>query len=217
MPNLVELIQNLMERTPPPVRITRRTLVTILARTSNFGAARTNPQEFATKAMHIIKDKLADHLTDGVQYEPVDEWYEMSLFEEEVSSLRQLLDAHKGLYDRIACDSEYERRFMEGLDAHDCVKLFVKLPTKFRVDTPIGEYNPDWAIVWEASDALGERTGQVLYLVRETKDTIEPTELDPDERRKVICGSRHFNVALRADYQVMNSAGQLPSDGWRPS
>jgi type III restriction enzyme len=79
------------------------------------------------------------------------------------------------------------------------------------VDTPIGEYNPDWAIVMEERDEHGQPTGEeLLYLVRETKDTTKLAELRPDERRKVICGERHFKDTLRVDYKVVTSAHELP-------
>lgn len=76
--------------------------------------------------------------------------------------------------------------------------------------TPIGEYNPDWAIVVEPRDAHGEPTGeQMLYLVRETKGTTNLDDLRPDEKRKILCGKRHFKDALSVDYKVVTSAEEL--------
>jgi len=87
------------------------------------------------------------------------------------------------------------------------VRLYVKLPTWFRVDTPIGEYNPDWAIVM---DGPGGPEGEpLLYLVRETKGTTHLDDLRPDEQRKIRCGRRHFKDALGVDYAVVRSAQEL--------
>jgi len=89
------------------------------------------------------------------------------------------------------------------------VKLYVKLPDWFSVDTPVGTYNPDWAIVVEERDAHGDATGDRLYLVRETKDTTNLDNLRPDERRKIKCGKRHFEGALRVSYRVVTRASDL--------
>jgi type III restriction enzyme len=99
-----------------------------------------------------------------------------------------------------------ERRFVESLDAREDVKLYLKLPFWFTVQTPVGEYNPDWAIVMESGDG-GK---PLLYLVRETKGTTHLDKLRPDERRKIQCGERHFKEALDVDYKVVVSANELP-------
>jgi type III restriction enzyme len=90
------------------------------------------------------------------------------------------------------------------------VRMYVKLPYWFKVSTPVGEYNPDWAIVWESRDVHGSANGRpLLYLVRETKNTPKLSELRPDERRKIICGGRHFRKALGTDYDVVTSTTDM--------
>jgi type III restriction enzyme len=97
------------------------------------------------------------------------------------------------------------------LDLRDDVQLYVKLPSWFKVRTPVGEYNPDWAIVMEDRDAHGDPTGEpLLYLVRETKAANWRTSLRPEERRKIKCGERHFEGALGVSYKVVTTAGELP-------
>jgi len=211
-PNLVQLMSHLLEYTTPPVRLTRRTLLEIFRRTRQKQAALDNPHGFATEAVRIIKEKLADQLVDGIQYEKINEWYEMSQFEAEIDSWEQyLVPAERSVYDHVVWDSEVERRFAEELDRRDDVKLFLKLPVWFTVPTPIGEYNPDWAIVMEDRDEHGEPTGKpLLYLVRETKDTTDRSRLRPDERRKIECGEKHFDGALGVDYRVVTKASDLP-------
>ena len=91
------------------------------------------------------------------------------------------------------------------------VKLYLKLPGWFTVDTPVGAYNPDWAIVMEERDAHGQPTGgPLLYLVRETKPENWKTSLRPEERSKILCGERHFLGALGVDYKVVSTASELP-------
>ena len=121
-----------------------------------------------------------------------------------------LIPARRSVYDHVILDSEIERKFVEGLEKRNDVKLYLKLPAFFTVPTPIGEYNPDWAVVVEPRDAHGEPTGeQMLYLVRETKSTTNLDELRPDEKRKILCGERHFEDALGVDYKVVTSAEEL--------
>ena len=107
-------------------------------------------------------------------------------------------------------NSEVEKQFVEGLEERDDIKLYLKLPAFFTVPTPIGNYNPDWAIVKEDIDEHGEPTGKEnLYLVRETKSTTDSEELRLREERKINCGTRHFRDALSVDYKVVTSA--IPS------
>jgi type III restriction enzyme len=212
LPNLVTLMEDLLERTTSPVRLSRRTLLDIYRRTRNQQAALDNPHEFANVACRIIKARLADQLVEGIQYEKIGQWYEMTQFEAEIESWQDyLVPAGHSLYDQVIVESETERQFVQDLERRAEVKLYVKLPAWFTVPTPIGEYNPDWAIVWEPRDSHGQPTGeQLLYLVRETKSTTELAELRPDEARKIRCGERHFRDALQVDYRVVASAGELP-------
>jgi type III restriction enzyme len=216
LPNLVEIMANLMEHTTPSVRLTRRTLLEIIRQAPGAcqRALMDNPNGFATVAVAIIKEKLADQLVEGIQYEKINEWYEMTqlLLDAEISSWEEyMLPAERSVYDHVIYDSEVERQFVEGLEKRDDVKLYLKLPAWFTVPTPIGEYNPDWAIVMEDRDEHGQPTGKpLLYLVRETKSTHKLDGLRPDERRRIICGERHFKEALDVDYKVVTSANELP-------
>ncbi len=89
------------------------------------------------------------------------------------------------------------------------MKLYIKLPRWFEVATPIGSYNPDWAIVMADPEHGEDR----LYLVRETKSTLDLDELRPDEKRKILCGRSHFRGALEVDYKFVTQASQLPDGG----
>jgi len=214
LPNLIAIMENLMQRTTPPIKLSRQTLVEVFRRTTNQRAAMQNPNEFALEAVRIIKDTLADHLVRGIKYERNGEWYEMSqLASEDVieSWSDYLVPADRSLYDHVLTDSDVEKSFVEGLERRDDVKLFVKLPRWFTVSTPVGDYNPDWAIVMEERDEHGESTGgSHLYLVRETKGDNWRTDLRPDEKRKIDCAARHFKDALGVDYRVVTKASELP-------
>ncbi|MBI3169125.1 MAG: DEAD/DEAH box helicase family protein [Chloroflexi bacterium] len=210
LPNITEVISSLLERTTPPVRLTKNTLLEIFKQSSksNREAALKNPFEFASVASRIIKTKLADQLVEGIQYEKLNEYYEMTQFVSIPSWEDNLVPSPHSIYDHVVFDSEVEREFVRGLEAREDVKLYVKLPLWFTVPTPIGEYNPDWAIVLEKKNDDDE-VEDVLYLVRETKDTRNLDDLRPDERRKIISGKRHFQNALDVDYDVIVSAKEL--------
>ena len=212
LPNMVDVMMHMLENTTPPIRLTRKTLLDIFMRTENQQAARDNPHEFAAVAVRIIKEKLTDQLVNGIQYEQIDECYEMCQLEDSIESWKEyLIPSKRSVYDHTIFDSEIERKFVKELEQLDYVKIYVKLPSFFTVPTPIGEYNPDWAIVLEDRDIHGELTAKpMLYLVCETKGTTNRHELRPDERRKVECGERHFEDALDVDYKVVTSADELP-------
>jgi len=217
LPNLLEVMESLMENTSPPMRISRRTLLEIYNRTTNKKAAVENPHEFATVAVVIIKERLTDQLVDGVQYEKLGQWYEMSQFELELETWSEYLvkserpDGSEGasLYDGVFWDSvTIEKPFIEALERRKDVRLYFRLPDWFLVNTPIGQYNPDWAIVMDNPEE--EEGKPILYLVRETKGTGRLSDLRPQERRKILCGKRHFEGALGVSYRVVTTAAELP-------
>lgn len=214
LPNLLDIMANLMEHTTPPVRLTRRTLLDIIRRASPDvqQAMVDNPNEFATVAVRLIKERLADQLVEGIQYTHLNKWYEMTQLEEPFESWKPYLVASgRCVYDYVLYDSEIERQFAEDLDHMEQVLLYLKLPSWFTVPTPVGEYNPDWAIVWQDRDEHGAPTGKpLLYLVRETKGTRNLADLRPDEARKILCGRQHFQVALGGNYDVVTKASELP-------
>ena len=209
--NIVGLMNDLMQRTTPPMRLTRRTLLEIFRRTRKRNEATRNPHEFAAVAVQIIKHKLTDQLIDGIQYERINDWYRMEQFENEIESWEEYaVPASRSLYDHVISDSDIERQFVQDMEQRDDVKLYIKLPGWFTVQTPIGQYNPDWAVVIEPRDEFGNPTQkEMLYLVSETKGTTDLDKLRPDEQRRIHCGERHFQNALNVPYKVVSSATQL--------
>ena len=206
LPNLVDTMMHLLENTTPPMRLTRKTLLEIFRHTQNQQAALDNPHEFASVVVRIIKEKLTDQLVNGIKYEKIGECYEMCQFETSIRSWENhLIPAKRSLYDHVIYDSDVEKNFVEKLENMNMVKLYVKLPAFFKVLTPIGTYNPDWALVVDYPDDDGER----LYLVRETKGTTDLDDLRPDEKRKIECGKRHFRGALGVNYKVVDDSGDL--------
>lgn len=197
IPDLLAYLQNETE-------LTRSTLVRILKESGRLSEFFNNPQRFLDAVANILKHELHRLLVDGIKYERIDgsgseaEW-EMLLFKnEELINYLTALKVNNSVYEYVVYDSEVEREFAKGLDAREDIKLFVKLPGWFEVDTPVGKYNPDWAIV--------KHDDKTLYLVRETKGTQGLLKLRTTEADKVRCGQRHFEtlgvsfaVAVTAD------------------
>jgi type III restriction enzyme len=184
--------------------LTRSTLVRILRESGRLKDFFTDPQRFMDAVANILKYELHRLLVDGIKYEriggngPEAEW-EMMLFKnEELVSYLTALQVNNSIYEYVPYDSEIELEFARKLDQREDIKLFVKLPSWFEIDTPVGKYNPDWAIL--------KHDGTAMYLVRETKGTKDFLKLRTTEADKVRCGQRHFEaigvsfaVAVRAD------------------
>ncbi len=200
---------HLLEFTTPRMCLSRATLLQILKGIRDLGAALANPQEFALRAVEQIKVKLAAHLINGIQYHETGGEFDMSIFEGEVEGFSdKMILSPKGLYDRLAFDSQTERKFVEDMEKLDYVRRYIKLPRLFLVPTPIGDYNPDWAVIAVERDEYGE-DGPLLHLVRETKSTLAPGKLRPGEEQKIKCGQRHFGDALKVDFKKITKASEL--------
>jgi type III restriction enzyme len=199
LPDILAYLQNETE-------LTRSTLVRILKESGRLDEFLVDPQRFMDAVAAILRHELHRLLVDGIKYErlpeggPEAEW-EMVLFkDEELISYLHALQVMHSVYEYVVYDSEIEREFARRLDAREDIRLFVKLPGWFEVDTPVGKYNPDWAIL--------KYDTQTLYLVRETKGTRDFMKLRTSEADKVRCGQRHFE-ALGVPFAVVVSADEV--------
>lgn len=204
-----DVLKELSSRLP----VSRATIFEVIERSGRKGEIARNPSVFVDQVHRSIRDALAGLLMDketGLQYRqiepgPESEW-DAQLFYDRIPEVYEdtLVSVKKSIYEEIPCDSKIERAFAEAIDQMDDVELFVKLPDWFKIDTPVGGYNPDWAIVMK--DESGRRE---LYLVRETKGTAEKEQLFREpEKWKVTFGSRHFQ-AIKVDYDMIKTADQI--------
>lgn len=196
LPDIIAYVQKETE-------LTRSTIARILIESGRLAEFVINPQRFMDAVVAIFKRELHRLMIDGIKYEKIsDQEYSMRLFEDKeiISYLTNRLEVKKSVYDAVVYDSEIERKFAEELDRREDIKLFVKLPGWFKVETPIGEYNPDWAIL--------KHDDTVLYLVRETKGTKDFEKLRNAEAEKIRCGRRHFEE-LGVNFDVVVTAGEV--------
>lgn len=201
-------IPDLLGHIQRETELTRGTIVEILARSGRLDDVKVNPQQFMDGATRAIRKALDDLMVDGIKYEQLsgpDREYEMLLFEEkEIEGYSErMLPVKKSIYDAIEYDSEVERKFAEDLETLEHIKLFVKLPPWFKVKTPIGDYNPDWAIVKQPG------VEEKLYLVRETKSDLDRDKRRKEENVKIDCGEAHFAALLEIEFKVVSDATQV--------
>jgi len=199
LPDILAYLQNETE-------LTRSTLVRILKDSGRMPEFFNDPQKFMDSVAKILTHELRRLIVDGIKYErvpgdhPQSEW-EMALFKnEELIDYLNSLPVKHSLYEYVEYDSEVERQFAKQLDDREDVKLFVKLPRWFTIDTPVGKYNPDWAII--------KHEDETIYLIRETKGAHDVTKLRNAESDKILCGQRHFE-ALGLPFKVAVSATEV--------
>ena len=183
-----DLVGELVQRTG----LKRSTIVAILKGITpeTFGMYRRNPEEFIIRASNIINEQKAVAVIEHITYHKMNQEYDVSIFSEQELRGRIGIDAipsEKSLYDLVVVDSQgVEKHFAEELERREAVEVYTKLPRGFYINTPVGKYNPDWAIVF--------REGEVkhIYFVAETKGSEDITQLRGVERAKIECASRHF-------------------------
>lgn len=189
--------------------LTRATLVRILLESGRLADFTVNPQAFIALAATKINAAMRTQMVDGLIYEPIPglHWEMHRLepaledeFERYAARLYKVQNESKTPFDHVEIDSDVERRFAKGLDDNKSVQFFMKLPAWFTVDTPLGPYNPDWAIVFEGTHRV--------YLVRETKGTLDDDKRRNEENIKIECARRHFN-AIDVDYDVATSVSGM--------
>ena len=187
---LPDILTDLQDRT----QLTRRSLVRILTECGRLTDFKRNPQAFIEVAAEVINRTKRLAIVDGIKYQRIgdEEYYAQELFEQEelTGYLRNMLkDAKKSVFEDVIYDSGgVERTFAEQLEKNEAVKIYAKLPGWFKVPTPLGTYNPDWAVLVEVS---GEER---LYFVVETKGSLFVDDLRDNEAAKIACGNAHFKA-----------------------
>lgn len=193
---LPDIISELQEATS----LTRRTLVDVLTRSGKLGEFIGNPNDFIAMVKRNLQNVVAAAVQEGVQYEKIGGYvYELRELQADGAEERDLFldrvykveNTNKTDFDYIQIDSDGadapERQFAEKLDSREDVKFFMKLPGKFKIDTPVGPYNPDWAIIKQ--DENGENR---IYMIRETKSTLDESKRRPTENAKIKAATEHF-------------------------
>lgn len=173
--------------------LTRRTLVAILKDSSTLDMFKKNPQRYMEDVSKIITANMKAILVDGIKYTKLgdDEYYAQELFDtEELTGYLEhnMIEAQKSVYEYVVYDSDNEAEFAQNFEANEDIKLYAKLPDWFKISTPLGSYNPDWAVLIEKD---GDKK---LYFVIETKANVSEQALRQTEYQKIKCGKKHFEA-----------------------
>lgn len=197
--NINESLPDLIRYIQDETKLTRKTVTEIIVKSGRLEDFKANPQKYMEAVVQILRKNIRRMMLDGVKYERAEgmEYYKQEIFEE--SELKgdlniNVIDASKSIYDKIVYDSNIEKTFAERLEKDEDVKLYAKLPGKFLIETPIGDYNPDWAVLIEKNGI------EKLYFVIETKGTTDEEQLRFTEDAKIVCGRKHF-AALETGIQ----------------
>ena len=201
-----DLIGKLVEGTG----LTRKAVIQILkgVQPSVFNQFKDNPEEFIIKAAALINDEKATAIIEHITYDVIDDHYGTEVFTDPTIKGRlgvNAMKAKKHLYDHIVYDSNNEQKFARELDTNTNVAVYVKLPDGFYISTPVGHYNPDWAI------AFYEGTVKHIYFVAETKGSMNSMQLRLIEESKIHCAREHFKAISNGEvvYDVVDSYQSL--------
>lgn len=191
--------------------LTRSTLAAILTgiQPDVFAQFRANPEDFIIRAARLINEEKATLVIEHITYDKLEARYDMDIFTDPGLKGRpgeNAMPTRKHLYDYLVYDSENERKFAEKLEqAGNEVEVYVKLPGSFYISTPVGKYNPDWAIAFHEGDV------KHVYFVAETKGSLSSLELRKIEASKIQCARKHFEAISsgKIKYDVISNYGEL--------
>jgi len=195
------------------VGLLRKTVAYILSgiHPEQFAKYQSNPENFIVQISNIINGVKAQNIISHIVYNKLDEvWDEDAIFaNNDIQGImgQNVFDAKKHLYDKVRVDSEVEKRFASDLDIEQNVEMYVKLPGGFYINTPVGKYNPDWAVV------LNEPDHKHIYFIAETKGVSENIELNLKgvENAKIEAARQHFKIISNSEvtYDVVDSYGKM--------
>ncbi len=200
IPDIISYIQSKTE-------LTRSTILKILKNSGRLQDVLINPQMFLDMCVINIKNVLDDFLVNGIKYEKFDgKVYEMKIFEaDEIQAYKENLykvkNQERSLYNYIEFQSETEKKFAEACDDNESVEFYFKLPSKFKIDTPVGPYNPDWALIFKNENKI--------YFVAETKGSKDDNDLRRKEDMKIKCGKKHFDELEDVTFKKVTSLSEL--------
>ena len=207
-----DLIGKLVES----VKLTRNTVAKILLglEKSVFDQFKTNPENFISEAIRLIKEQTATCIVEHISYNTISKTYSIDIFTNEQSNqdfskAGPKLKSH--IYDYVITDSKVERNFVQELDSSSDIAVYAKLPRGFYIPTPVGNYNPDWAIAFKKGEV------KHIYFVAETKGSISEMELRPIEQTKTDCAKKFFaeinkkapQQAEKVKYTVIKNFAEL--------
>ncbi len=202
LPDILSFLQN-------ETNLTRKTLVAILTKCGKLYEFKNNPQKFIDEVSAIIKNQMRHVIVDGIKYQKIGDnhFYAQELFkDEELTGYlnKNMFASDKSVFNHVVYDSDIEAEFAKSFEASDDVKVYAKLPGWFKITTPLGGYNPDWAVLINCDGV------EKLYFVVESKGSTMFDMLRPAEKAKIDCGREHFKaLGTDVEFTVADSFATL--------
>ena len=200
IPDIIGYIQSKTE-------LTRTTILKILKESGRLNDVLINPQLFLDSVVNEIKKVLDKLMVEGIKYQQIaGKMYEMTLFESEEieaykENLHKVIEQNKTLYNYIEFQSEIEEQFAKDCESIENIEFYIKLPRWFVIKTPIGKYNPDWALIYKDENKI--------YFVAETKGSLNDADLREKEDMKIKCGQKHFKEFADVEFKKVTNVSEL--------
>lgn len=196
LPDIISYLQN-------ETNLTRRSIVEILQGCNNLRYFKINPQKFIEGCIDIINEQMRLHIVDGIVYTKIGdhEYYSQELFQNKQLTgylKSNMIASTKSPYEHVVYDSAIESDLSREFERNKNIKVYAKLPAWFKIDTPLGTYNPDWAVLFEING------DEKLFFVVESKGSMGYDFLRPAEQGKIECGKRHFEELSKAAATQIN-------------
>ena len=184
LPDIVSYLQN-------ETQLTRKSIVKILSSCTNLNYFKINPQKYIEGCIDIINEQRRMHIIDGIVYKKIgdNDYYSQELFKNETLTgylKKNMLESTKSPFEYVVYDSNIESAIAQKFEKDNHIKVYTKLPNWFKIDTPLGSYNPDWAVLFEIDGK------EQLFFIVESKGTMGYDFLRPSEQGKIECGKAHF-------------------------
>jgi type III restriction enzyme len=195
--NISSSLPNILEFLTTKTNLTRKTIAKILLGSNSLDEFKKNPTEYRDLSLKIIKNVLSKLMLNRIKYIKINDTYSQEMFnplelfvyvKDDKFDDAKVVKSTRSIYNYIKCDSKPEVNFAKKLENDPEIVTYAKLPNQFKIETPIGKYNPDWAIL---TDKEGIKT---MYFVIETKGTDDEFSLRFFEKGKIDCGKKHFNA-----------------------
>jgi type III restriction enzyme len=200
-----DLLGKIAEQT----KLTRKTIAAILKdlNLAVFNQFKTNPEDFIAQASKLINEQKATVIVEHLTYDPLGETHSLDIFTQEKprEDFSKAIRTERHIYDYVFTDSKVERNFVSELDASSEVVVYSKLPNGFYIPTPIGDYNPDWAIAFKQGEV------KHIYFIAETKGSMSSMDLREIEKSKIACAKKFFETITSSEvkYDVVDCYSKL--------
>lgn len=211
LPNVSHVMYDLIGEIALQTNLLRKTICEILTsiRPTVFANYRKNPEEFIRRTIRLIEDVKASMISKNIHYYVTDKHWDINeVFDQTITGHigEDVLEVSKNVYDRLKYDSKIEKQLAEAMERDGEIETYAKIPTSFKITTPVGNYSPDWAIIAKKTDGTRK-----VFFVAESKGSDEEKDLKGVENAKIACARQHFAVVSNNSvrYGVVSSIGDL--------